>query len=174
MLTFEDYVNAYATRLARLAAVMCTDSYDAQDVVQEVLLRAYGRWQQISALPDPHAYVRRMVVNEVISTRRKWGRAQPHPVDRFDLAVPDQTVAFGEQAALLAAVGSLPPRQRAAVVLRYFEDLTDAEIAQALTCRATTVRGYIHRALKTLRIDATLDPAPLLTERIPSWPPKTT
>ena len=152
---FEDYVRAHATRLMRLAVVLCADSHEAEDVVQEVLLRAFHRWAHIGDLARPHAYVRRMIANEAVSWRRKWTRVEARPDSALDRDAADHAGVTDDRAALLTAITALPPKQRAAVVLRYFEDLTDAEIAQTLSCRTTTVRGYIHRALKTLNVDMT-------------------
>ena len=150
---FDDYVHDHATRLMRLAIVLCADSHEAEDVVQEVLPRAYHRWPHIRGLSRPHAYVRRMIANEAVSWRRKWARVEPRPDGVLDRGVGDHAAVTDDRAALLQAIAALPPKQRAAVALRYFEDLTDAEIAQTMSCRATTVRGYIHRALKTLNVD---------------------
>lgn len=165
-MTFEDYVADHGTRLMRLATLLCSDVYEAEDVVQEALLRAFRRWHHIASLPRPHAYIRRMVVNEAVSMHRKWGRVEAVPVDQLDSAQADSTDALDDQAVLIAAVASLPPKQRAAVVLRYFENLTDVEISQALACRTTTVRGYIHRALRTMRVDLSSNGALPQLERI--------
>jgi RNA polymerase sigma-70 factor (sigma-E family) len=157
---FEDYVRLHAARLLRLATVMCPDRHAAEDVVQEVLIRAHQRWPVIGAVPHPHAYVRRMVVNEAVSWRRKWTRIEPHPAGTLDRSTPDSSTAIDDRAEIVSAVLALPPKQRAAVVLRYFEGLTDAEIADALGCRPGTVRGYIHRALRVMRVDLTAPATP--------------
>lgn len=154
---FETYVRQHARSLVAFATVLANDPATAEDVVQEVLLRAHARWPAIAATSRPHAYVRRMVVNETTSWRRKWGRVEARPDHDLDRVERDATVVTDARDALVRAVADLPARQRAAVVLRYFEDLDDAEIAGVLDCRAATVRGYLHRALKTLRVDLVVD-----------------
>lgn len=164
---FETYVREHARSLQAFATVLANDPATAEDVVQEVLLRAHARWPAIAATSRPHAYVRRMVVNEATSWRRKWGRIEARPDRELDRAARDGTAVTDARDELIRAVAELPARQRAAVVLRYFEDLDDAEIAGVLGCRAVTVRGYLHRALKTLRVDILTDvqPAPAVTGR---------
>ena len=158
-MTFEQFA---ATRLAavlRFAAVLTNDRGTAEDVVQEVLVRAHRRWAQIEGLDQPEAYVRRMIVNEYFSWRRKWARYIPRPTDELDGGMPvreqvaDPATQVVEHQALLSEVAKLPPKQRTVMVLRYFEDLPDADIAAAMGCAETTVRGYAFRALKTLRIE---------------------
>ncbi|MGX7681945.1 SigE family RNA polymerase sigma factor [Jatrophihabitans sp. DSM 45814] len=150
---FDSYAREHSRGLLRFAFVLTNDAGLAEDVLQEVLIRAHGRWSQIADLPQPHAYVRRMVVNEFLSWRRKWGRIEPRPGDELDHRVTDQTDQLDDRGALIDEVAKLPPRQRAAIVLRYFEDLSDHEIAAALSCREVTVRGYIHRGLKALKVE---------------------
>ena len=146
---FEQYLRGALRPLLRFAVVLVGDHGTAEDIVQEVATRAFQRWGRIGDLPDPHAYVRRMVVNETVSWHRKWGRISPAPDTALDRAHTDPEV--GQYDDLLRRLDSLPPRQRAVVVLRYFEDLSDEEIADTLGCRPVTVRGYAHRALTTLR-----------------------
>ena len=95
-----------------------------------------------------------MLANQATSWQRKWGRIEARPDTELDRPGADPTDAVDRRDGLIRAVAQLPDRQRSAVVLRYFEDLGDDEIAQILGCRAVTVRGYLHRALKTLRVDA--------------------
>ncbi|MGI8881103.1 MAG: SigE family RNA polymerase sigma factor [Jatrophihabitans sp.] len=150
---FETYATQSRQRLLRLAVVLTDDPELAQDVVQDVLLKAQQRWPTIGALDQSHAYVRRMIVNEVVSWRRKWGRIEARPDERLDRQVPDQTDAIDSRDAILRELALLPARQRAAVVMRYFEDMSDVEIAAVLDCRPATARGLLHRALKALRVD---------------------
>ena len=101
----------------------------------------------------PHAYVRRMVVNEHLSWRRRHRRLVAHAqLDDLLPSVPDHAAQHAERLDLLERVGRLPARQRAAVVLRYYEELDDAEIASVLGCSTSTVRSNIARALATLRV----------------------
>jgi RNA polymerase sigma-70 factor (sigma-E family) len=150
---FDSYVRDARLSLLRFAVVVTDDRELAQDVVQDVLLRAQQRWAHIGGIERPHAYVRRMVANEVISWRRKWGRVEPRPDDEIDRTVADPSTHVDRRDALLREVARLPIKQRAAVVMRYLEDMTDDEIAQVLDCTAATVRVHIHRALRRLRVD---------------------
>lgn len=150
---FEAFAQGSTEGLLRFAIVLTGDGDMAQDVVQEVLLRAFARWDAISVLPYPYAYVRKMVANETISWRRKWGRIRVGTDSELDRAVFGGEAAIDSRDELLALLSRLPGRQRAAIVMRYFEDMDDDAIAAALGCRAGTVRGYLHRGLKALRID---------------------
>jgi RNA polymerase sigma-70 factor (sigma-E family) len=153
--TFEEYARQHTGQLLRLATVLASDPGTAEDVVQEVLIRAHGSWAKIGGLDHPHAYLRRMVVNECISWRRKWGRLQATPDSELDRSTADHGGRYADRDELLAELRKLAPKPRAAIVLRYFEDLSDAEIADSLRCQQVTVRGYIHRGLRALRIELT-------------------
>ncbi len=97
-----------------------------------------------------------MIVNEHLSWHRKWGRVTP-TADLEDLLPnsPDHAESQANTAAILALVRQLPPRQRATIVLRYYEDLEDQEIAELLSCGVSTVRSNIARALASMRVTAT-------------------
>jgi RNA polymerase sigma-70 factor (sigma-E family) len=153
LVTFEQYVEEHRPRLARFAAVLTGDRDLAEDILQSVLARAFEQWDRVSASGTPHAYVRRMLVNEHLSWHRKWGRVTP-TADLPDLLpdLPDDADARANAAAILALVRRLPPRQRAVIVLRYYEDLDDEQIAEVLTCQVSTVRSNIARALASLRV----------------------
>ena len=151
-MTFEEFA---ATRLAavlRFAGVLTGDRALAEDVVQEVLIRAHRRWRKISGLDHPESYIRKMVVNEFISTRRRSWRLIP-AAQPPDVETPDHATGHAERDTLLAELGKLPRRQRAVLVLRYYEGLSDTEIAAVLGCAPGTVRGYASRALGTLRVE---------------------
>lgn len=157
-MTFDEYVRVYLPRLTRFAAVLTADRSVAEDVLHSVLARACGHWERIAAADSPHAYVRRMIVNEHLS----WHRRQSRVVLLADLddlipAGPDPAGEHAQRVDLLARVQKLPARQRAAIVLRYYEGLDDAEIAQTLGCGLSTVRSNIARALASLRIDVEAD-----------------
>jgi RNA polymerase sigma factor (sigma-70 family) len=96
-----------------------------------------------------------MVVNECISWRRKWGRLQATSDSELDRSTADHGGRYADRDELLAELRKLAPKPRAAIVLRYFEDLSDAEIADSLRCQQVTVRGYLHRGLRALRIELT-------------------
>jgi RNA polymerase sigma factor (sigma-70 family) len=151
------------------AAVLAGERALAEDVVQEALIRAPARWDLIEGLDLPEAYVRKMVVNEYLSWRRRSWRLVPSGAlaDAGGLGrdhTVDHAVDHAERDALLAEVGRLPRRQKAVLVLRYYEALTDAEIAEVLGCTPGTVRGYASRALATLRVDLSRTPSGVVRE----------
>ncbi len=150
---FETYAREQSRQLLRFAAVLTNDNGLAEDVVQNVLIKAHARWVRISLIDNPQAYLRRMVVNELSSWRRKWARQVPHPDTALDRHVSDRTGQIDDHVELIGELAKLPVKQRAAVTLRFLEDLSDAEIAEVLNCREVTVRGYIYRALKALRVE---------------------
>ncbi len=152
-MTFEQFAATRLDAVVRFATVLTNDRGLAEDVVQEVLIRAHRRWTQIESLDQPEAYVRRMIVNEFYSWRRKWARIAPRPSTELDGPIDDHANTIAERRTLLAEIAKLPAKQRAVLVLRYYEGLADAEIATTLGCAETTVRGYAFRALKTLRIE---------------------
>ncbi|QFU94548.1 RNA polymerase sigma-E factor [Amycolatopsis sp. YIM 10] len=152
--TFDEFVAQRLEPLLRYATVLTCDPYLAQDVVQESLLRAQQRWPRIAATGQPAAYVKRMVTNEYLSWRRRRARTDVSlsPADLEALGRSDDPAGdYDDRDAMLAGIAALPARQRAAVVLRYYEDCSDAEIAELLGCREGTVRSHISRALTTLR-----------------------
>ena len=161
-MTFEQFAATRLDAVLRFAAVLTNDRGLAEDVVQEVLIRANGRWAQIGDLDQPEAYVRRMIVNEFTSWRRKWARVQPRPAEELDTRVEDESASIAERRTLLDEIAKLPRRQRTVLVLRYYEGLPDSAIAETLGCNETTVRGYAFRALKALRVE--LAPAALAKE----------
>jgi len=163
---YEEFVAARLPAVLRYATALTGSPQLAEDVVQEVLLRARSRWRRIAAADRPEAYVRRMVLNEYLSwRRRRSSRDVAMPADALDgllPAVADPAAAYGEADRLRRALAVLPRRQRAVLVLRFYEGLTDAEIAADLGCTSGTVRSHASRALATLR-------AALRTEEEASW-----
>jgi RNA polymerase sigma-70 factor (sigma-E family) len=149
----EDFSAFAASRwpgLVRLAFGLTGDRWTAEDIAQTALARAYVSWRRVSRADDPDAYLRRILVNA--SNRRfRRRRVTEQPGDLPEVAVEGPADLVGERAALLAALRQLPPRQRAVVVLRYWDDLTDAQIAATLGCSPGTVRSQLSRALVTLR-----------------------
>lgn len=152
-MTFSEFVVERQRGLLRFAMVLTGDSRLCEEIVQEVLVRAYERWAHIGALEHPNAYVRRMVVNEYLSWRRKWSRVETFDLAAHGIAQSDHADAYAERNAVLADLARLPRKQRAVLVLRYYDGLSDGEIADVLGCAAGTVRGYASRALATLRIE---------------------
>jgi RNA polymerase sigma-70 factor (sigma-E family) len=164
---FTDYVTANQRTLLRFAMALTGDARLAEDVVQDSLARAFQRWDRISVLDRPHAYVRRMIVNEYLSWRRRWSRVQPLADIEPDEVQPDHAVEHAERETMIARLARLPRKQRAVLALRFYEGMSDAEIAETLGCAVGTVRGDASRALAALRVDppGDLDAHPHLTIR---------
>jgi RNA polymerase sigma-70 factor (sigma-E family) len=153
---FEQFVRERFTPLVRFAWVICADRALAEDLVQEVLIRVHRHWPRIERLDSPEAYVRKALVNEYLSWRRKWARLIPHAdVPDFATSRVDHAEQHADQDQLGHDLAALPPRQRTVLVLRYYVGLDDAEIAAVLGCRRATVRGYAARGLAALRIELT-------------------
>ncbi|MBB5955221.1 RNA polymerase sigma-70 factor (sigma-E family) [Saccharothrix tamanrassetensis] len=147
--SFEDFAAGQVTPLLRYATVLTGDPHLAQDVVQECLLRAQQRWARIGGLDAPGAYLKRMVTNEFLSWRRRF---KVHStLTGIDPPTPDPAGRYDERDAMLRRIARLPRKQKAAVVLRFYEGYDDAEIAAVLGCTQGTVRSHISRALSTLR-----------------------
>jgi RNA polymerase sigma-70 factor (sigma-E family) len=151
--TFDEFARRELPSLLRLAGVLAGDRGIAEDVVQEVLLRVSRRWASVSATDVPHAYVRRMVVNEYVSWRRKWARIVPHAEVLDARTVPDHADTHADRDDLNRRLDRLPPKQRAVLVLRYYEGLSDDAVAELLGCSTGTVRSHASRALAVLRLD---------------------
>ena len=154
--TLDDLVRAHLPGLIRYATVLVGDQHTAEDLVQEVLLRAHQRWRRIALTDRPDLYLRRMVTNEHLSWRRRWHvrMIQPTADDvlaRRGGAVDDHAEDHAEEDAMWHRLRQLPPRQRTVLVLRYYEGLPDVETAAVLGTSAATVRSHAARALATLR-----------------------
>jgi len=149
---FDDVYAAWWPRLVRTAYAVSGDLGVAEDAVQTAFAKAYRSWRRISRLDAPTAYLRRMVVNEVLNDRRLARRrhevTSAEPPERVGPGGPDDALAHDE---LWRAVTTLPPRQRAVLVLRYYEDLSEQQIAEALGCRPGTVKSQASAALAALR-----------------------
>jgi RNA polymerase sigma-70 factor (sigma-E family) len=151
--TFEEYARQQLATLLRVSQAICGDRYLAEDLVQDVLIKLHSHWRDVSILEARDAYVRRMLVNEFLSWRRKWARLVPHADPADDAATEaDPSGAFAERDAIAREIAALPPRQRVVVALRYLCDLSDADIAAALGCAESTVRVHAARALAALRV----------------------
>ena len=153
---FDEYVRRQRTPLLRFAMVLTGQPWLADDLVTDALGRAFEQWERIGGLDDPHAYVRRMIVNAFLSRRRRVARQSAwDDAAAAALVVDDRTGEHAERDAMLQRLERLPRKQRAAVVLRFYTGLTDADIAEQLGCRPSTIRSQISRALNALRIDMT-------------------
>jgi len=157
--TFEEFVHSRGAALVRFARLLTGDDHRADDLVQDVLARAFVKWRRVSATERPDLYVRRMLVNANASWWRRRSSTEvvvAAPADRPTSAHEDE---LAERDHLWSVVARLPVRQRAVLVLRYYEDLDDASIAEILDISAVTVRTTASRALAALRERYTLDSA---------------
>ena len=146
---FTSFVQGQGRRLVHLAELLTGDRQIAEDLVQEVLARAYPRWQRL-ARDDPYAYLRRALIN---ARTDQWRRRLPVPVERppEDIVVPDHAVAIAERDAVLRVLRDLTTRERGVVAMRYYEDLTESQTAKALGISVGTVKSTTSRALRKLR-----------------------
>lgn len=145
---FEEYVAARRAALLRTAYLLTGQHADAEDLVQVALVKAVPRWARIA--DDPEPYVRRILVNENVSRwrARRWREVHTD-------TLPERPAAGGDRDAALVlrdALAQLAPRQRAVIVLRYFEDLTERETADVLGVRIGTVKSQARDALARLRV----------------------
>jgi RNA polymerase sigma-70 factor (sigma-E family) len=142
---FDGWVAVRGPALLRLAYTLTGNTADAEDVVQEALARALPRWERISHVDDVDAYVRRMVVNAHTSWWRKFRRRES-PVEQVrDSETAPAGLPFDDRARLWAGCQSLPEPQRTAIVLRYYEQLEYAEIAELTGVREGSVRARVSR-----------------------------
>ena len=153
---FHDYVTARSRSLLRTAYLLTGNRADAEDLVQAALAKTYQAWDRIEDRGALDGYVRRAMVNTHISWWRRR-RVEEYPTDVIpDQAVADHSVAADLHDTLVRALDRLPQRMRTAVMLRYFEDMTEAEIASVLGVSLGTVKSTVSRAVARLRIDAEL------------------
>ena len=148
-----------ADALLRTAYLVAWDLTEAEDLVQECLLAVARRWPRVRRMEHPHAYARRVLVNLALDgtdrrarRRNELGHRDPAAIDAVpDAASERRLQSVDARSELLQALGSLPPRQRAVLVLRYFEDLPEAQVAAALGCSVGTVKSTASRGLPGCR-----------------------
>jgi RNA polymerase sigma-70 factor (sigma-E family) len=152
MTDYENFVRALLPRLLRYATMLTGEREQAADLVQDVLVKVHRRWSRVSGADHPDRYVVRMVTNGYLSWRHSRAARVIATGDLPDEVRPDD---FATEHALREdmwqRLARLPRRQRAVVVLRYYEQSSDAEIAELLGCAQSTVRAHAHKALTTLR-----------------------
>lgn len=151
-----DFARANGRSLTRFAYLICGDRGAAEDLVQDSYVALYRRFGEVIPVAAPVAYARRAIVNAHISAGRRSVRRRTVLGVVPDIAVHDDDLDRGEQDALWHAMSRLPTRQRAVLVLRYYLDLADADIAVMLGCREGTVRSLAARSFALLRADAAL------------------
>lgn len=159
---FAAFVRANTSALLRTAYLLTGSASGAEELVQDTLARLYPKWAKVEAADVPLAYVRRSLANAFVNDRRR-----PYSRDLVVELVPeradarDATAQLDDRDEAWTLLRTLPDRQRAALVMRYFHDLPDEEIGAALGCRAGTVRSLISRGLSTMRAQATKEPGPV-------------
>ena len=150
---FDAFVLARSRRLLRTSYLLTQDHALAEDLLQTALAKAWFAWSRIEG-GDPEPYVRRIIINTYSSWwRRRWNSEQP------SAHLPESTTSGGateERTDVWQALQRLPRRQRAVVVLRYYEDLTEAETARVLGCSTGTVKSQTSKAFAKLRLDPAL------------------
>lgn len=150
--SYVTFVSARWSALYRTSYLLTGHPAQAEDLLQSALLKAYVVWGRIEAMSAPEAYVRTMLVNAFVSQRRR--RSESAEVAHADVpasVVPSHEDRIVDRSSLWSGVQALPPRQRAVVVLRYYEDLSEREIAAALGCSPGTVKSQAADALRSLR-----------------------
>jgi RNA polymerase sigma-70 factor (sigma-E family) len=154
---FEAFVVTQGDRLLRTAYLLTRDHALAEDLLQTALTKAWSAWGRIETEPEP--YVRRILVNTYATWwRRRWNGERPVG-ELPDVAAASEIDGHADRRDLWTALGRLPRRQRAVVVLRYYEGLTEPETAAVLGCAVGTVKSQASRALAKLRIDPALSDA---------------
>lgn len=155
-MTYEEFADTRLAPLLRYAVMLTGDPHQAQDLVQETMVRVQLNWRRVARADSPERYVRRMLTNQYVDWKRgSWMRRvllRGEPDESLP-ASDDHAQSAVDRDQIWSWLSRLPRRQRAALVLRYYEDLPDAEIADVLGCAVGTVRSSISRALATLRAE---------------------
>jgi RNA polymerase sigma-70 factor (sigma-E family) len=152
--SFEEFVAGNSVRLFTVALLLTgRHRPEAEDLLQDVLERAYRRWGRITRHGDPEPYVRKMLINAAVDRSRRLLRRREEPLlaDSADVTAGDQVGAAGDRDLLLRVLAGLPRRQRAVLVLRFFEDLSEAQAAVVLGCSVGAVKSQTSRGLAKLR-----------------------
>jgi RNA polymerase sigma-70 factor (sigma-E family) len=148
---FTDFVAARSRALLGTAYLLTGDRQRGEDLLQTALLKTYLAWPRLRETRAVEAYVRRTMVTTNISWwRRRWQGEVP-TADLPEGVEPDPGEAADRRSELWPHLVALPPRQRTAVVLRFYEDLSETQVAEQMGCSVGTVKSQVHRALATLR-----------------------
>lgn len=151
---FDRFVAAHVEDLLRTAYLITWDAVEAEDLVQECMFKVARRWPKVRSMDQPLAYTRRILINLANDGARGRARRKVE-LDPSRSQAPDSTIdPFAEldsHGELIEALGQLPPRQRAVLVLRYFNDLTETQAAEVLGCSTGTVKSSASRGLARLR-----------------------
>lgn len=148
------FVDEHGQWLMGVAYSLTLNTHEAEDLAQDVMGQLVRHWTRVSAADNPRAYVRRILSNQYIRSRRARPRHLAALHDEPDPQQAGGPTAFDgveDRDAIARALRSLPPSQQTAVVLRFLEDCTYRDVARSIGCREVTARSLVHRALKTLR-----------------------
>jgi RNA polymerase sigma-70 factor (sigma-E family) len=168
---FDGFVDDVTDDLVRTGYLMTWDLAETEDLVQETLLRVARRWSRVESMDHPFAYARRILVNLVIDGRTRRERRR-HELALDEDGVGDGRVDHGagrgfdgidDAAEFRWALATLPRRQRVVIVLRYWEDLPEAEVAEILGCSPGTVKSTASRGMARLRVLLSADAVPVTT-----------
>jgi RNA polymerase sigma-70 factor (sigma-E family) len=150
---YREFAAVQLQALQRPAYLLCGDWHLAQDLVQTTLVKMYGAWPRLGHEVDRHAYVRKVLVNTYVSQRRRqWWRREISTGDDLAQLAGSSRDEPGDNQAQRALLLTLPPRQRAVIVLRFWEDRSVEQTAQTLGIATGTVKSQTSEALKTLRL----------------------
>jgi RNA polymerase sigma-70 factor (sigma-E family) len=152
---FREFMVSRWPELVRLGYALTGDRWLAEDLAQTALASACTAWWRVRRADNPDAYVRRILIN---ASNRRFRKRRPAELARGlpEAALADPAALAGQRSDLMTALRGLPPRQRAVIVLRYWADLSDAQVAALLGCSEGTVRSQAWRALAKLRVSAAL------------------
>ncbi len=167
---FTAYAEARGATLFRTAYLMVGDHQLAQDLVQEALVKTLLAWPRLSDRGDLDAYVRRVIVTTCISWRRRRAFHE-RPVERLpEQQGLDPADSVATHDAVVVALAALPPRQRAAIVLRYYQDLTEAQTAEVMGCSVGAVKSQVSVGLRRLRdrLGSSFDEMSMADQEVPS------
>ncbi|GAA4219397.1 SigE family RNA polymerase sigma factor [Streptosporangium album] len=160
--SFREFVAAHQQSLMRTAYLLTGDAHLAEDLLQSVLLKLLGRWPKLSHIDSPEAYARKALLNQHISWRRRRASTELPSSAPPELSYSSENSTV-VRLAVRQALMRLSPRQRAVIVLRFYEDRTERETAELLNCSIGTVKSHAHHALARLR-DLAPDLAPRFAE----------
>ena len=147
---FRAYVVHRSPALLRTGYLLTGDAAAAEDLVQNALFKTWGQWRRVSAMDNPDAYVRRVMLNDRRSWWRRTGAREQLVAVPPERPGPDEEAALAERDRVWRVMSRMPPRMRAVLVLRYWDDLSEAEIADALGCSVGTVKSQASRGLRRL------------------------
>ncbi|RKN48597.1 SigE family RNA polymerase sigma factor [Micromonospora endolithica] len=157
---FDDFVRTRSLVLLRVAFLLTGDRHAAEDLLQEVLEQVYVRWRRVRSSPE--AYARRALVNRSINRWRWRARRPEQALGAHDRVARDHADGVAVREVVVRALRALPARQRVAVVLRYLEDLSIADVASAMGCSEGAVKSHAARGLSRLRVELA-ESQPVLT-----------